>query len=225
MPSPLRTFALFWNSGLRFFIDPQTSPRRRLDWDSQNADGTPLPLGYGAESFRHPRRLFHECSDGASAILAFGFDAVGGRVPGPEPVLSTDRYLRLWSATFVSRASFRIFLESVLPPVRYRPSSQLPLFDFHPRVADYARVWPLDEITHQHFLACAWLSFWCVEERGPANWPIRVFWLRRVEHNTMPSIFDELLDRMALSFEISFDQYCQAQRDHIHEDRLRNHLF
>jgi hypothetical protein len=46
------------------------------------------------------------------------------------------------------------------------------------RIAEYPRVWALDEIVHQHFLACAWLSFWCIEERGPTNWPIRVFWLR-----------------------------------------------
>jgi hypothetical protein len=52
----------------------------------------------------------------------------------------------------------------------------------------------LDEIVHQHFLACAWLSFWCIEERGPSSWPIRVFWLRRSEHLTMPPVFDELLD-------------------------------
>ncbi|KAJ7330489.1 hypothetical protein DFH08DRAFT_815392 [Mycena albidolilacea] len=62
---------------------------------------------------------------------------------------------------------------------------------------DYPRGWSLDEIVHQHFLACTWLSFWCVEEQGPANWPIR----------------------------ISFDQYCQSRQDHIREDRLRNHLF
>jgi hypothetical protein len=41
----------------------------------------------------------------------------------------------------------------------------------------------------------------------------------------MPPVFDKLLDRMALSFETTFDQYCQSQRDHIHEGRLRNHLF
>jgi hypothetical protein len=41
----------------------------------------------------------------------------------------------------------------------------------------------------------------------------------------MSPIFDELLDRMALSFETTFDEYCQAQRDHINEDCLWNHLF
>jgi hypothetical protein len=225
MSSPLRTLTILWNSGLRFFLDSRTSPRRHLDWDTQNADRTRLSLGYGAEDFRRPHRFFHERSDGASVMLAFGFDAVNRGVPGPEPVLLVDGFLRLWLATFLSRAYFRIFLDSVLPTVRYRPSSRLPLFDFRPRIADYSRVWSLDEIAHQHFLACAWLSFWCIEERGPANWPIRVFWLRRTEHNTMPSIFDELLDRMVLSFETSFDEYCQSRRDHIREDRLRNHLF
>jgi hypothetical protein len=146
-------------------------------------------------------------------------------MPGPEPILLVDGFLHLWLATFASQASFRIFLESALPPARYRPPHQLRVFDFRPRVIDYPQVWSLDKIAHQHFLVCAWLSFWCVEERGPVNWPIRVFWLQRSEHPTMPSIFDELLDRMALSFEISFDQYCQSRRDHIREDCLRNHLF
>ncbi|KAJ7305493.1 hypothetical protein DFH08DRAFT_976238 [Mycena albidolilacea] len=173
-------------------------PATTLIGIAKTRTGTPLLLGYGAESFRRPRRLFHECSDSASVILAFGYDGMGGGVPGPEPVLPINGFLRLWLVTFVARTSFRIFLESILPPVRYHPSPQLPLFDFRPRVADYPRVWSLDEIAHQHFLACTWLSFWCIEERGPANWPIRVFWLCRAEHHTMPSIFDELLDRMLL---------------------------
>jgi hypothetical protein len=225
MSSALRTFAIFWSSGLRFFLDPWTSPRRRLDWDTQNADGTPLSLGYGTEDFCHPLRFFHERSDGASAMLVFGCDAVGGGVPGPEPVPQTDGFLRLWLATFAARAGFRIFLASVLPPARYRTSPRLPFFDFHLRIADYPRVWSLDEIAHQHFLACAWLSFWCVKERGPESWPIRVFWLRRQEEPSMPRVFDELLDRMALSFETMFDQYCQSRRDHLHESRFRRHLF
>jgi hypothetical protein len=194
MPSPLRNFAILWNSGLRFFLNPSLSPRRHLDWDCQNADGTPLPLGYGAEDFCRPRRLFHERSDEASITPTFGYSRADEGVSGPEPVSQNDGFLRLWLATFAARVGFRIFLESVIPPVRYRPSPQLPFFDFCPRVADYPGVWSLNEIAHQHFLACAWLSFWCVEERGPANWPIRVFWLRRAEHLTMPPIFDELLD-------------------------------
>jgi hypothetical protein len=211
MSSLLRNFALCWNSCLQFFLDPRTSPRRRLDWESENADGTPLPLGYGAQDFRRPCRFFHERSDAASVMLAFGYSGVHAGVSGPEPVPRVDGFLRLWLATFVTRASFRIFLESVLPHVCYHPSPRYRVFDFRPRIADYPRVWSLDEIAHQHFLACTWLSFWCVEERGPANWPIRVFWLRRKEHPTMPPIFDELLDRMALSFEATFDEYCQAR--------------
>jgi hypothetical protein len=121
MPSALCTFTLLWSSGLRFFLDPRTSPRRRLNWDSQNADGTPLPLRYGAQDFRRPRRLFHERSDGASAILVFGYDGVGGSVPGPKPVSPIDGFLRLWLSTFVAQASFQIFLESVLPLARYHP--------------------------------------------------------------------------------------------------------
>jgi hypothetical protein len=227
MPSPLRNFALFWNLRLRFFLDTTTSLRRRLDWDSQNADGTPLPIGYGVKGFRCPRRLFHERSNGASLMLAFGYSRTDSGVRGPEPIPQTDGFLRLWLAMFaacVSRFSFRVFLDSVFPPVRYYPSPQYPIFDFCRRVVDYPRIWSLNEIAHQHFLACAWLSFWCVEERGPANWPIRVFWLWRADHPTMPPIFDELLDRMALSFETTFNQYCQSQQDHIHKDRLRNHF-
>lgn len=225
MPSALRTFAIFWSSGLRFFLDPRTSPRRRLDWDTQNADGTPLSLGYGAEDFRRPHQFFHERSDGVSAMLVFGCDTMSGGVSGPEPVPQTDGFLRLWLATFAARASFRIFLASVLSPARYQSSPRLPFFDFRLRIADYPRVWSLDEIPYQHFLAYAWLSFWCVEERGPESWPIRVFWLRRQEGLSMPRVFDELLDRMALSFETTFDQYCQSRWDHLHESRFCRHLF
>jgi hypothetical protein len=41
----------------------------------------------------------------------------------------------------------------------------------------------------------------------------------------MPGIFDELLDQMALSFETSFNAYCQSQWDYIHEECLCRHLF
>ncbi|KAJ7308686.1 hypothetical protein DFH08DRAFT_823715 [Mycena albidolilacea] len=228
MSSPLRNFALFWNLGLCFFLNPVTSPCHRLDWDQQNTDGAPLPLGYSAENFHCPRRLFHERSDGASVILVFGYHGVDIDVSGPEPVSQTDGFLRLWLTTFAASVSwmlFQVFLESVLSPVCYYPSPQLPIFNFRPRFADYPQVWSLDEIAHQHFLACAWLSFWCVEERGPVNWPIRDYWLRQQEDPTMPRIFDELLGQMALSFETSFDVYCQAQRDHIHEHCLQKHLF
>jgi hypothetical protein len=107
-----------------------TSPRCRLDWDRQNADGTRLLLGYGAEDFRLPCRLFHERSDGVSVILAFGYSGADEGVLGPEPVSQIDRFLRLWLATFAARACFRLFLESVLPLVHYHPSHRLPVFDF-----------------------------------------------------------------------------------------------
>jgi hypothetical protein len=83
----------------------------------------------------------------------------------------------------------------------------------------------LNEITHQHFLACTWLSFWCVEEQGPANWPLCIYWLRQETDHSMPRIFNELLDRMVLSFEISFDEYRQSRQDHLHEGCCRRHLF
>jgi hypothetical protein len=82
MPSPLRNFALLWNLGLRFFLDPTTSPHHRLDWDPQNANGTLLSLGYSVEGFRCPRRLFHERSDGVSIILVFGYSRVDSGVSG-----------------------------------------------------------------------------------------------------------------------------------------------
>jgi hypothetical protein len=41
----------------------------------------------------------------------------------------------------------------------------------------------------------------------------------------MPRVFAELLDRMALSFETTFNQYCQSRQDHLHESRFRRHLF
>jgi hypothetical protein len=122
MPSALRTFALLWDSGLCFFLDPWTSPRRRLDWDCQNADGTPLPLGYGAQDFHCPQRLFHERSDGTSVMLVFGYSRGGVGISGPEPVSQVDVFLRLWLATFAARVCFRMFLDSVLPPALYCPS-------------------------------------------------------------------------------------------------------
>ncbi|KAJ7334220.1 hypothetical protein DFH08DRAFT_814246 [Mycena albidolilacea] len=140
MPSPLRNFTLFWNLGLRFFLDPTTSPRCCLDWDCQNTDGTPLLLGGAAEG-----------------------------ALGPEPVPQIDRFLRLWLATFAVRACFRLFLESVLPLVCYHPSHRLPVFDFRSRIADYPRVWSLDEIAHQHFLACTWLLFWTIFTKTAYN--------------------------------------------------------
>ncbi|KAJ7309212.1 hypothetical protein DFH08DRAFT_823632 [Mycena albidolilacea] len=159
MSSPLHNFAFFWSLGLRFFLNPRMSPRCRLDWDTQNADGTPLLLGYGVEDFRRPHRFFHEQSDGVSAILAFGFDAVGGGVSGPEPAPQTDGFLRLWLATFAARAGFCIFLE---------------------------------------------LSSSLVPGRNCTS--------------TLPGV------RLVVVL-TSFDAYCQSQRDHIHEDCLRNHLF
>jgi hypothetical protein len=121
MSSPLHNFAILWKSGIRFFLNPSLTPRRRLDWDRQNADGTPLPLGYGAEDFRRPHRLFHERSDEVSIILAPGYSGADVGVPGPEPVPQNDGFLRLWLATFAARAGFRIFLDSALPLARYCP--------------------------------------------------------------------------------------------------------
>jgi hypothetical protein len=115
MSSPLCNFAILCISGIHFFLNPSLSPRRRLDWDRQNADGTLLPLGYSAEDFRRPRRLFHVRLDEASVVLAFGYSRAdeGMGVPGPEPVPQNDGFLRLWLATFAARAGFQIFLESV----------------------------------------------------------------------------------------------------------------
>jgi hypothetical protein len=129
-------------------------------------------------------------------MLVFGYDGVDSRVLGPEPVRQVDWFLRLWLVMFtanVSWASFQVLLDSVLPPIRYYLSPHLPVFDFWSQIADYPQV-SLDEIAHQHFLACTWLSFWCIKERGPANWPIRVYWLRWGTESTMPSVFNELLD-------------------------------
>ncbi|KAJ7874552.1 hypothetical protein B0H14DRAFT_3859813 [Mycena olivaceomarginata] len=106
----------------------------------RSVGSSPLPLGYSAEGFRRPRRLFHERSDEVSITPAFGDSRADEGVSGPEPVPQNDGFLRLWLATFAARAGFRIFLESVIPPVRYRPSHQLSFFDFRPRVADYSGV-------------------------------------------------------------------------------------
>ncbi|KAJ7826590.1 hypothetical protein B0H14DRAFT_3467598 [Mycena olivaceomarginata] len=183
MPSVLRTFTLFWNSGLRFFIDPRTLPRRRLDWESENADGTPFPLGYGAQDFCRPRRLFHERSDGASAMLVFGYDGMNVGVSGPEPVPAVDGFLRICLYS----------LQLVTTP----PPGCLSLISvFGLQTTPESGPWTKSHIN----------TSWC-------------------EELSMPRVFDKLLDRMALSFETMFDQYCQSRRDHLHESRLCSHLF
>ncbi|KAJ7364955.1 hypothetical protein DFH08DRAFT_799263 [Mycena albidolilacea] len=162
MAFTLHNFALLWNLGLRFFLNPTTSPHYLLDWNHQNTNGTPLLLGYGVENFHCPRQLFHERSDRVSLMLVFGYSGVDSGVLGPKPVCQVDRFLCLWLAMFtasVSWASFQVFLDSALPHVHYYPSPWLPVFDFRPQIADYPQVWSLDEITHQHFLVCTWLSF------------------------------------------------------------------
>jgi hypothetical protein len=101
----------------------------------------------------------------------------------------------------------------------------LPVFDFRVTIEDYPQEWSLDAIPHQHFLACAWLRFWCVEERGPARWPIRICWLRRSAAVAPPSVFDEFLDRMVLAFENLMAEYRRAREDHVEEDALCKQLF
>ncbi|KAJ7694027.1 hypothetical protein B0H14DRAFT_3530850 [Mycena olivaceomarginata] len=175
MSSFLRNFALAWNLGFRIFLDLSTSPRLLLDWDHHNADGTHLALGYGVESFRTPRRFFHERSDTVS-LEPYSGPAPGSRgIVGPEP--------------------------------------------------DYPQEWSLDTIAHQHFLACAWLGFWCVKERGLARWPIRICWLRRSAAAAPPQVFDKFLDQMVLAFENLMAEYCQARDDHVEEDALCKQLF
>jgi hypothetical protein len=130
-------------------------------------------------------------------MLVFSYDGANSGVLGPEPVHRVDELIRLWLATFTVNglwALFQAFLGVVFPRTRYHLSPLLPVFDFRPQVPDYPQAWTLDEIAHQHFLVCTWLSFWCLEELGPANWPVRVYWLRRESESTMPSVFNELLD-------------------------------
>ncbi|KAF8166122.1 hypothetical protein K438DRAFT_2066892, partial [Mycena galopus ATCC 62051] len=90
---------------------------------------------------------------------------------------------------------------------------------------EYPSDWSLDEIAHQHFLACAWLWFWSIEERGPAQWPVRVCWLRRPGAMSLPPMFDDLLDRMVLTFENHLAEYRHAREGHVDEDKLRDKLF
>jgi hypothetical protein len=52
-----------------------------------------------------------------------------------------------------------------------------------------------------------WLRFWCIEERGPARWPIRICWLRRSTITTPPPMFNKLLDHMVLTFENLMAEY------------------
>ncbi|KAJ7351215.1 hypothetical protein DFH08DRAFT_957549 [Mycena albidolilacea] len=230
MPSSLHNFALAWNLGFRFFLDPSTSPRFLLDWDHHNADGTRLSLRYGMESFRTPRRFFHERSDTVS-LEPYSGPAPGSRgVAGPEPVPHLDILFHYWLATShyppvgVLRVSFLQFLTQALTSPS-RPSPTLPIFDFWAIIEDYPREWSLDTIAHQHFLACAWLGFWCIKERGPARWPIQICWLQRSAVVAPPPVFNKFLDRMVLAFENLMAEYRRAREDHVEEDALCKQLF
>jgi hypothetical protein len=116
----LRNIALAWNLGLRFFLDPSTSPRFLLDWDHHNADGTHLALGYGMENFCTPHRFFHERSDTALLESYSGPVSSSQGVIGQEPVCHPDLLLHYWLATShflpsrVSHTSFLQFLNQAL---------------------------------------------------------------------------------------------------------------
>ncbi|KAF8198703.1 hypothetical protein K438DRAFT_1966667 [Mycena galopus ATCC 62051] len=231
MPLSLCDFALLWDYGFQFFLAPRTSPRFILDWNSRNADGTLLSSGYGVDNPRAPTRFFHKRSEGASVVLFFGDVETSRGTPGPEPVSRQDRLLRRWLATRrfpileAIRPSFLDFARYVLSPCPLYLSPCRPVFEFHGRIAEYPGDWSLDEIAHQHFLACAWLGFWSIEERGPTRWPVRVFWLRRPGTMSLPPMFNELLDRMVLTFENHLAEYRRAREDHVDEDELRDKLF
>ncbi|KAF8154317.1 hypothetical protein K438DRAFT_1777951 [Mycena galopus ATCC 62051] len=231
MPLSLRDFALLWDYGFQFFLAPRTSPRFILDWNSRNADGTLLSSGYGVDNPRAPTRFFHERSEGASVMLFFGDVEVSQGTPGPEPVSRQDCLLRRWLATRrfpileAIRPSFLDFARYVLSPHPLYLSPRHPVFEFHGQIAEYPGDWSLDEIAHQHFLACAWLGFWSIEERGLARWPVRVCWLRRPSAMSLPPMFDDLLDHMVLTFENHLSEYRQAREDHVDEDELRDKLF
>ncbi|KAJ7355191.1 hypothetical protein DFH08DRAFT_495991 [Mycena albidolilacea] len=210
--SSLHNFTLAWNLGFCFFLDPSTSPCILLDWDHHNADGTRLVLGYGVENFRTPRWFFHERLDTA-LLEPYSRPVSGSRgVIGPEPVCRPDLLLHYWLVTSrflpvqVSRISFLQFLNQALalPPC---PLPTLPVFEFRAKIEEYPQEWLLDTIAHQHFLACAWLGFWCIKERGPARLPIRICWLQCSAATTPPSVFEKLLDHMVLTFENLMAEY------------------
>ncbi|KAF8130086.1 hypothetical protein K438DRAFT_1999465 [Mycena galopus ATCC 62051] len=142
-----------------------------------------------------------------------------------------DRLLRRWLMTCrflileAIRPSFLDFARYVLSPRPLYLSPRRPFFEFYGRITEYPSDWSLDKIAHQHFLACAWLGFWSIEERGPARWPMRVCWLRRPGAMSLPPMFDDLLDRMVLTFENHLAEYHWAREDHVDEDELRDKLF
>ncbi|KAJ7339861.1 hypothetical protein DFH08DRAFT_812243 [Mycena albidolilacea] len=201
MSSSLHSIALAWNLRFRFFLDPSTSPCFLLDWDHHNADGTHLVLGYGMENFRTPRQFFHKRSDTALLEVYSGPVSSSRGVVGPEPVHCPDLLLQCClamsclSPVGVRHLPFFQFLNQALAPSSH-PLPTFPVFEFQANVRDYPQEWSLDTIVHQHFLACAWLRFWCIEERGPARWPIQICWLQCSTAATLPAMFNKLLDRM-----------------------------
>jgi hypothetical protein len=213
MSSSLCNVALARNLGFRFFLNLLTSPRFLLDWDHHNVDGTRLVFRYGMESFRTPRRFFHKRLD--TVLLEAYLGPVSGSrgVVGPEPVCCPDLLLHCWlvmsrsSPIGVPHLSFLQFLNQALalPP---HPLPTLPAFVFRATIKDYPQEWSLDAIAHQHFLACAWLRFWCIEERGLARWPIQICWLWCSTATASPAMFNGLLDRMVLTFKNLMAEYC-----------------
>ncbi|KAF8215537.1 hypothetical protein K438DRAFT_1954259 [Mycena galopus ATCC 62051] len=143
-------------------------------------------------------------------MLFFGDVETSQGIPGPEPVSRQDCLLRRWLATHcfpileVICPSFLDFARYVLSPRPLYLSPRHPFFEFYGRIAGYPSDWSLDEIAHQHFLACAWLGFCAM---------------------SLPPMFDNLLDRMVLTFENHLAEYRRAWEDHVDEDKLRDKLF
>ncbi|KAF8211772.1 hypothetical protein K438DRAFT_1958837 [Mycena galopus ATCC 62051] len=215
MPLSLRDFALLWDYGFQFFLAPRTSPRFILDWNTCNADGTLLTLGYGGFRSCHFSEMWRRpgvYQDRNPCLVKIVSCAAGSRLV-VSPILEAIR------------PSFLDFARYVLSPRPLYLSPRCPFFEFYGRIAKYPGDWSLDEITHQHFLACAWLRFWSIEERGPARWPVQVCWLRRPSAMSLPPMFDDLLDRMVLTFENHLAEYRRAREDHVDEDKLRDKLF
>jgi hypothetical protein len=100
-------------------------------------------------------------------------------IAGLEPVHHQDLLLHHWLATSGISPTQALWppsfdlLHNVFPPPPYYSLPHCPLFDFQVRIADYPWDWSLDEITHEHFLMCAWFLFWCIKKQGPCVSPSR----------------------------------------------------
>lgn len=105
-------------------------------------------------------------------------------------------------AIHAATPSFLAALEYVLPAQYSYQPHHYPMLQFRRNLAAYPPEWSMGEITHQHFLAHAFLGLWHVEVRGRMGWHIQVCWPQTAFSSFLPEPLDICLDKMCLGFQV-----------------------